>query len=425
MGWWPAVESNGTIGDGPADSISLAVRSILDECGSAIDLVSLCRAAVSAISLNRSAIISNPDELGTIIVSMNDGPQIEIAATPEKVNPTWIEDLYRGFEDASFQYRDVCERKPTLSELLETFAFVVRGYDADEVQGAVELATIKTPPVSNDGDIRILLDPKISVPDIEALLSSESGLVRDADATEQPDPPLLASWTRPPPSDLEADYHFDPALKTAWLEIRGQGAGRLAPILAKALGGKVAPAPDVAMADLLTPPSGADDSGTGRIRWQTLCAIVVTDSPAPSAIVQPLIRAGLADPDWRVRMIALIGAGHFALRDLVSAIEAASIPKAGTHGLNQDDRHTLLALRHAAKDLANGSNAPIPADNVETLDRRHQFLESIKTFVMTLQMPAHPDRSHALLAALTGQSEGDDRPFPAAWAGWLYSTSTQ
>jgi hypothetical protein len=240
------------------------------------------------------------------------------------------------------------------------------------------------------------------------------GLARDPDAVPQGDPPEFASWTRSPGPSLEVDWHARSG-EPARLEIRGAGSGRLASLIAETLGGKVAGDPETALAELLTvPPRAAPASApAAQARWEILCATVRDEHALDEIGGRALVRAGLADSDWRVRMSALWAVGHFRLRGAAREAEAAALPKSGFPGLSQDDRRVLLAMR----DLAAARSAGRP--DTAKKGANAGFVNRIAGLLDRL--PERPgDRAERLLAALLRRgAEGDQSRIPSAWKQWL------
>lgn len=239
------------------------------------------------------------------------------------------------------------------------------------------------------------------------------GLTRDPDAIAQTSsPPEFASWTRHPDFGLELDWHA-PQAQTPWVEIRGEGAGRLAAVLAEAGAGHIAPSPDEALTDLLTVAHGASAStGDGELRWTMLAALLANPAAAQRNLVASLIAAGLRDPDWRVRMAALWGVGALRLTELAGETQAVKLPPVEFVGLGGEDRHTLLALRELAQLRA--EKKPIVSDKK---DRKAIFLAEID--VLFDAFASRPrSRSEALLMALLRRTELTGDLVPRAWKSW-------
>jgi hypothetical protein len=111
--------------------------------------------------------------------------------------------------------------------------------------------------------------------------------------------------------------------------------------------------------------------------------LLAAEPPLPRAAI-PLVAQALADPSWETRMRAVLVAGRFGLAELAGRVRAVDVPPAG-HGLDDEDRRALLALRDAAAARAEGR---------------------------LLERPVHPDpdiaaRRSTLLAAVEAAIAGD------------------
>ena len=247
-----------------------------------------------------------------------------------------------------------------------------------------------------------------------------SGLHRDTDGVPQDrDRPRFASWSGQGSDRREIDWHREDT--AYWLEFRGKGAGVLAGALAAALGGEVTPMPLAAFAKVITGPrrsGSAALSPLGTLRWRMLRASLAALVPENHAIVTALIAAGLIDGDWRVRMTAVIAVGRLVLPDLAAAALAAAVPEAGADGLVQEDRRMLLALRHAAHDLASGARHEETADLLEITARRQAHQARLQARIAHL--PDQPeDRADALLLGLWYGRSGPGARIPGQWRHWL------
>lgn len=239
------------------------------------------------------------------------------------------------------------------------------------------------------------------------------GLTRDPDAIAQTSsPPVFASWTRHPDFGLELDWHA-PQAQMPWVEIRGEGAGRLAAVLAEAGAGRIAPSPDEALTDLLKVAPGASVStGDGELRWTMLAALLANPAVAQRNLAASLIAAGLRDPDWRVRMAALWGVGALRLAELAGEARKVKLPPVEFAGLGAEDRHTLLALRELAQ--LHAEKKPVGSDKT---DRKAAFRAEIDALFDAFA--SHPrSRSEALLMALLRRTELTGDLVPRAWKSW-------
>lgn len=247
------------------------------------------------------------------------------------------------------------------------------------------------------------------------LLVEVSGLVRDPDRGKAPHGTMFASWSGAAGDRREVDYQAEDG--DARIEVRGPDAGALAGSLAGGLGSRIAPAPEAALADLLTPPPGPPASATGAIRWETLRAAIAAAVPETAGLTRALVAAGLRDSDWRVRMTAVLGTGRLGLADLGEAAFAAPVPEAGTSGLGQEERRALLALRHAARNLALRLDPAdsLPGEPGEILDARVAYQRRLRGLIET-PVTEIGDPASRFVAILLGDPAAQAAPLPR-WAG--------
>lgn len=209
------------------------------------------------------------------------------------------------------------------------------------------------------------------------------GLIRDPDRggveIDGEGRPSLASWSGAEGDEREVDYRQDGMAGIAWLELRGSGAAELAGRLAAQIGARDIGTTEELLAGLMTGPSAArrhGDTANGAGRWQMLRAAVAAYGPANAMLVRSMIRAGLRDADWRVRMTAMLATGRLRLADLAPLAMTARVPEAGKAGVRQEERRMLLALRQASHDFALGlppSTGPGEGMAAEIAARRRDF----------------------------------------------------
>ncbi len=426
MSWWETEDGGRAIGDGPADAFSLATRTVLERTAPPVAFETLLAAFVAALAQNPANLVSDPAAVSSncIVARLGDGSEIRINPGEPGPDPGWIELYYAALDEAAMEYREAYERKPTLAELLETFAFTIRAYDEIVVPGGVEhireiAAEARAIPTGPDSEVVLLLPETVQPEDI-ARVPAMAALRRDPDlghiAIPDSDCVSFASWSGAVGDRREVDFHHDPDAGATRLEVRGPGADVLADALAAALGGRRAPAPEAALADLLTPPSGAPVSATGTVRWEMLRAAVAAATPETMGLIRALLIAGLHDPDWRVRMAAVLATGRLKLGDLAEQAFAAPVPETGTSGLGQEERRMLLALRHAARNLALGLD---PADSLagepgEILDRRVAYQRRLREL---LERPVTEaiDPAATFVAILLGDPSAEHARLPR-WA---------
>jgi hypothetical protein len=258
------------------------------------------------------------------------------------------------------------------------------------------------------------------------------GWVRDPDRTDVstciPGEPSFASWSRQFPDDREVDYHFDPDRGERWLQLRGERAAEHAAELATALGGTIAGTIAEGIAALLTPPRRPGHerpTSSSAERWRNLRVIVAAQAPAEPTLVTALLLASLGDPDWRVRMTALIGAARFRVTELAPKVTLTEVPQAGQRvGLEAEDRRVLLAMRQAAADLLRGATleAPVRAAGSEEDDigaMRLAYQLHLRRLLANLPEPS--DRAAVLLTGLlTPNALEGPGSCPDWWQSWLF-----
>jgi hypothetical protein len=430
MGWWKADDGVGVIGDGPADALSLALGDIFARSGTPLRLEDLLAEFLAALAMNAKALVADPASLEgkTIVARFQDGGEYRATSPAHDRASSTIDDmLYAAIEDAATHYRDAYGRKPSVAELLETFTFVLRGREEVAFPGSAELDALSLGSARPSGptepaSIMVALPPGTTAADVAAAASVTADFTRDPDRAGASSTggkrTSFASWSGREGDDREIDFHSDSGIAAAWLEVRGRNAGTLGETLGRELRGRIAPSADAALADLMTPPRGRPTSASGAMRWRSLQA-ALTAGEGGNALLRPLIAAGLNDPDWRVRMLAVLATGRLRLAELAKAAMAARVPDAGTSGLDREDRRSLLALRHAAHNLALGletANGIVGAPDV--LGKRVAYQERLRRLIDT--PPATiTDRASALVALLTGRPRAPGHALPGDWREWM------
>jgi hypothetical protein len=238
------------------------------------------------------------------------------------------------------------------------------------------------------------------------------GLVRDPDRSsveyDRSGRPSLASWSSAGGDDREVDFRCGAESSIAWLEVRGEGAADLAGALAADLGGREMGGSEELLAGLMTPRHPgwrADRIERGSSRWHRLQAALAVYGEANAVLVRSLIRAGLLDPDWRVRMTAMLAVGRLRLSDLAPLASKARVPQAGRGGVGQEDRRMLLALRQACHDFALGlppSAGPGDGTDAAIAALRREFQAKLHRLLGGEDIDDLPAR--AIFRNLTGES---------------------
>ncbi|MBW9114631.1 hypothetical protein JNB88_13345 [Rhizobium cauense] len=190
-----------------------------------------------------------------------------------------------------------------------------------------------------------------------AVAIEEQGLVRDPDRgsveVDASGRPSFASWSGGEGDDLEIDFHSKD--NVSWLALRGERVAGVAETLASRLGAiDVGSVEDAFVAAMERPRRSGTSTRGNSSGWHILQTAVACYSDANSTLVRSLIRAGLSDPDWRVRMTAMLAIGRLGLADLAPLAMKAEVPQVGRKAVSQQDRRLLMALRQAAHDVGLG-----------------------------------------------------------------------
>ena len=126
MSWW-GIGDNDVIGDGPADVITVALRSIADERADAgRDRPSL---AAFLSALGRAL----PGDVGRLRGRLDDGRDVHAAPGREAEDVAIV--LREAFDEIDRQYAERWGRPPNLRELLHTVLFVLMGGAPDFLAG--------------------------------------------------------------------------------------------------------------------------------------------------------------------------------------------------------------------------------------------------------------------------------------------------
>jgi hypothetical protein len=117
-------------------------------------------------------------------------------------------------------------------------------------------------------------------------------------------------------------------------------------------------------------------------------------------------------------MTAVLAVGRLRLADLAEQAMAAPAPEAGVSGLTQEERRSLLALRHAARNLALGlapeaDLAGEPGSAVMAKRRARQ--QAARILIDGGEAPGFGD-DEAMVAALIGEAPAS---VPQRWHAWL------
>jgi hypothetical protein len=135
MGWWEGENEGDVIGDGPADTLSLAFKEINRLQGRTLTLNDALASVLQALQLNPRALVEDPDPPVTALkAELNDGQTVVSTATPASKDNRPIKVLHQALVDIVTEYQDMEDhRKPRLREILETMAFILGPDDQDFV----------------------------------------------------------------------------------------------------------------------------------------------------------------------------------------------------------------------------------------------------------------------------------------------------
>jgi hypothetical protein len=247
---------------------------------------------------------------------------------------------------------------------------------------------------------RIVALGKVDFATVEAAIERQ-GLVRDPDrGSVRPDAagmPSFASWSGAEGDGREVDFHRNDDL--AWLALRGEGADELAETLASEIGARHAGTVENGLATIMTRPRWSRASSRDNARgWHMLQAAITSYNEANSTLVRALIHASLSDPDWRMRMTAMLAIGRLHLADLAQLAMKTEVPQAGKAGVSQKDRRLLLALRQAAHDVGLGlppSSGPGDGKDEAVAALRRSFQAELHHL-----LSGDPRGGHSVAAAL-------------------------
>ena len=254
------------------------------------------------------------------------------------------------------------------------------------------------------------------------------GVCRDPDRTDVATgiagEPSFASWSASEGDDLEIDYHYDQHAGTRWLEVRGEDAAKRAAELAALLGGSSKGTVAELLAELMTPPrrtAGDRLGATGTLRWHAMRDALASAGPANMQLIVPMVRAGLRDPDWRMRMTAILAVGKLRLAALADAAIAAKVPSPGQFGVGSEDHRTLLALRQAAHDRAKGlppSSGPGEDQPPDIAEKRRIYQEHLHG-LLDGKLPGRAASAALMMSALLEPGCAGESLYPLRWRRWL------
>jgi hypothetical protein len=437
MGWWQGLNGVNVIGDGPADRLGLVLDEVVAAAPDRPRFEDVLAAFGQALNRNPRAYVSDAERapLRSIGAVFEPSEALEVPVAAATSPPDWVDRLQSAIEEAAMDYRSSpLERKPTVDELLETLAFVLRPIAAAIVWPHTSALRLLHAPSEattlSRGEPRgeiVTLPPQASLCLVHDVLSSMQWR-RDPDRTDArtqtPGELSLASWSRSEGDDGEVDYHYDEHAGARWLEVRGEDAAKHAAKIAAMLGGTRKGTAEDMFVDLMTPPHrGAGDrlGATGLLRWHSLRRALASAGPVNMALIVPMIRAGLRDADWRVRMTAMLAVGRLRLAALADQVMGARVPPAGTSGLSSEDHRILLALRQAVHDRAKGLPPSIgPGEGMpEDIAAKRLAYQQRLHALLGGNAADEEDTAALLVGALMNAGHVRSTRYPARWRRWL------
>lgn len=111
-----------------------------------------------------------------------------------------------------------------------------------------------------------------------------------------------------------------------------------------------------------------------------------------------LLRSALDDPDWEVRVSAMLAVARLCAVELGKAVRKVELPRTSREGLDATDRRVLLAIRKAVLALLGGE--PVPADLQKEPETEQEMLSHLMRCVAGEPTQWH-ERIFLLIHALT------------------------
>lgn len=155
------------------------------------------------------------------------------------------------------------------------------------------------------------------------------------------------------------------------------------------------------------------DLGDARMRRQ-IVRWLGRDYHEPTPAILETLRSALADPDWEVRVAAIIVCARVRAKALRGAVRETPLPQAGQHGLSERDVRVLVATRIIASESL-ASADPDDMDRAQVILRQlSDAPRHLVRSVLGLPVEQH-DAAWLLLHALATPNELAEpmpRPLP-------------
>lgn len=126
MGWWEGNNGTDLLGDGPADTLSAALKDAAEIYGRKPTLEEFLNSLQQALAIDPSSLLLDGHNVSTLTARLKNGESIS-TGDPELSDDRVVKVLYQALEDIATEYEEMeDQRKPRLSEVLATASFILR-----------------------------------------------------------------------------------------------------------------------------------------------------------------------------------------------------------------------------------------------------------------------------------------------------------
>jgi hypothetical protein len=251
-------------------------------------------------------------------------------------------------------------------------------------------------------------DPELTFAALAARLQAQGWLRADDPTAPSPliaGEPETVQFVR---NGARLQYDFAPATGLRTLRIAGPG-GAAALAALHALGQWKAEHPDRSMLFLLV---GSTHNRLQVLRW------LAHDRQGSNADIEAVLRTALADPDWEVRVTALVVAARLRAAPLLQDVARTVLPADMADGVNGDEQRMLRTILLCAVELLQGGPVPPASDAPpHTRERMHGHLLRCLAGAPV----GHHDQAFLLLASLFAPLP-DDAPAPVVLPPGIVAT---